>query len=165
MEIAKIHAGTAIQQHSQYKNYLSLASRLDGVVSKLQMAEQQAKLTPQLAKAANIMAKSFTDTDMVKMTSTMDKFEVQMENLDVRAGVMDSALAGGTQSMTNQDDVDMLMQQVADEHGLEIASQMDAAGMVGSGKVDVADAEVEASEDRLRALRAGVEREAVAAGP
>ena len=111
-----------------------MASRLDGVVSKLQMAEQQAKLTPQLAKAANIMAKSFTDTDMVKMTSTMDKFEVQMENLDVRAGVMDSALAGGTQSMTNQDDVDMLMQQVADEHGLEIASQMDAAGMVGSAR-------------------------------
>ena len=50
----------------------------------------------------------------------MDKFESQFEDLDVQTGYMEGAMAGTTTLSTPQDEVDGLMHQVADEHGLEL---------------------------------------------
>lgn len=50
----------------------------------------------------------------------MDKFETQFEDLDVQTGYMEGAMAGTTTLNTPQDEVDSLMHQVADEHGLEL---------------------------------------------
>jgi charged multivesicular body protein 1 len=50
----------------------------------------------------------------------MDKFESQFEDLDVQTEYMEGAMAGTTTMTTPQTEVDTLMQQVADEHGLEM---------------------------------------------
>lgn len=50
----------------------------------------------------------------------MDKFEKQFEDLDVQSRVMENSMGNSTTLTTPQDQVERLMMQVADEHGLEL---------------------------------------------
>lgn len=90
----------------------------------------------------------------------MDKFESQFNDLDVQTSYMESTMSDTTALTTPQDQVDSLINQVADEAGLEIQH--------GLGEVKVpseqitAPAQPEAVEEdgrlaeRLRALRPAV---------
>ena len=60
------------------------------------------------------------------MTSIMDKFEKQFEDLDVQTQYMDSSMSATTTLTTPEGQVDELMRQVADEHGLELNMELDA---------------------------------------
>jgi charged multivesicular body protein 1 len=50
----------------------------------------------------------------------MDKFEQQFEDLDVQTEYMENTMGQTTAMTTPQDQVEELMQQVADENGLEL---------------------------------------------
>ncbi len=84
----------------------------------------------------------------------MDKFETQFEDLDVATGYYETATTSATAVGTPQDDVDRLMNQVADEAGVELQQEMKG---VDAGPVkDKAVTEEEREEglgERLRALR------------
>lgn len=88
----------------------------------------------------------------------MDKFENQFADLDVQTSYMESTMSDSTAQAMPQDQVDTLINQVADEAGLEVRQ--------GLGEVKVPDAvplQQQQSEgvreedgrlaDRLRALR------------
>lgn len=55
--------------------------------------------------------------NLEKISSLMDKFEQQFEDLDVQSGVMENAMSQTVTTTVPQNDVDSLMQQVADEAG------------------------------------------------
>ncbi|KAE9453462.1 hypothetical protein C3L33_14680, partial [Rhododendron williamsianum] len=94
MDGARIYAENAIRKRSEQMNYLRLASRLDAVVARL---------------------------DTQKMSETMDSFERQFVNMEVQAEFMESSMAGSTSLSTPEGDVNSLMQQVADDYGLEVS--------------------------------------------
>lgn len=102
-----------------------------------------------LDKAVNTM-------DLQKISAVMEKFESQFEDMDVRTSVMEDAMGSATTLTTPKDQVDLLIQQVADEAGLEITDQLANAGSIPSaiGTPSVASS---ANEDqlsrRLAALR------------
>jgi len=50
----------------------------------------------------------------------MDTFEKQFEDLDVQSQYIQESMGTTTTTSTPQDQVRLLMQQVADEHGLEL---------------------------------------------
>ena len=50
----------------------------------------------------------------------MDRFETQFEDLDVATGYYENATTSATAVGTPQEDVDRLMNQVADEAGVEL---------------------------------------------
>ena len=54
----------------------------------------------------------------------MDTFETQFEDLDVQTQSMEGAISQTTATSTPVEEVDLLMQQVADEHGLELGVAM-----------------------------------------
>jgi charged multivesicular body protein 1 len=54
----------------------------------------------------------------------MDKFEQQFEDLDVQSQYMENSMGNTTTLTTPQDEVERLMHQVADEHGLELNMEM-----------------------------------------
>lgn len=54
----------------------------------------------------------------------MDKFEKQMEDMGVKAAVMDDSLNTVSGSAVNQQDVNGLLKQVADERGLQLSEEM-----------------------------------------
>ena len=51
------------------------------------------------------------------MTSLMEKFEQQFEDLDVQTSVMDSAMHSTTAGTMPEGQIESLMAEVADEHG------------------------------------------------
>ncbi|KAJ0409923.1 hypothetical protein P43SY_005817 [Pythium insidiosum] len=68
-----------------------------------------------------------------KISSTMDQFEKHFEDLDVFIALhslqdMEGAMSNGTSISTPVDQVDDLIQMVADENGLKVAGQLDSAG-------------------------------------
>lgn len=94
----------------------------------------------------------------------MDKFENQIEDVDVQTSYMESTMGSTTASGMPQDQVDTLMQQVADQNGIELHQQLGEAGLEGkvaelpTGQPEKQKAHASADPDealaqRLRALR------------
>jgi charged multivesicular body protein 1 len=55
-----------------------------------------------------------------QIAGTMQQFEKQFENLDLQTQVVDGVMSQQAALSTPEDEVGALMQQVADEHGLEL---------------------------------------------
>lgn len=80
----------------------------------------------------------------------MDKFESQFEDLDVQSQYMEKSMGNTTTMATPQDEVERLMHQVADEHGLELKMEM---GAVPSESIASASTEKDQLTERLSKLR------------
>lgn len=121
MDGARIYAENAIRKRTEQMNYLRLSSRLDAVVARL---DTQAKMTT-INKSMGNIVKSLESTlatgNLQKMSETMDQFEKQFVNMEVQAEFMESAMAGSTSLSTPEGEVNSLMQQVADDYGLEVS--------------------------------------------
>lgn len=87
----------------------------------------------------------------MQISAIMDKFEGQFEDLDVATGYYENATSSATAVGTPQEDVDRLMNQVADEAGVELHQEMAAA--TPARKIGEEQREEELGE-RLRKLRA-----------
>ena len=90
----------------------------------------------------------------------MDKFENQLEDVDVQTSYMESTMNSTTAQGQPQDQVDVLMQQVADENGIALHHQLGEAALAGrvaelpteAPRRAVSDKDDELAQ-RLRALR------------
>ena len=82
----------------------------------------------------------------------MDRFETQFEDLDVATGYYENATSSATAVGTPQDDVDRLMNQVADEAGVELQSEMRNAEAPVTA-MPAKEVEEDGLGERLRALR------------
>lgn len=72
-----------------------------------------------VVKAMDAAMKSM---NLEKISSLMDKFENQFEDLDVQSSYMDNTMSQSTTTAVPQGDVENLLQQVADEAGYNIIS-------------------------------------------
>jgi len=79
------------------------------------------------------MDKGLASMDVDKISTIMDKFEQQFEDLDVKAAYMDTAMNATTASATPVDQVDDLVKMVADENNLELGEEF--SGLVPVGKL------------------------------
>lgn len=86
------------------------------------------------------------------MSNLMDRFEQQFENLDVQTSVMGDAMQSTTTMTTPQNEVDNLMQQVADEAGIELNQNLPQASSNAVG-VSTASHDQDELSQRLQKLR------------
>jgi charged multivesicular body protein 1 len=77
-----------------------------------------------MASVVRSMDSAMQTMNLEKISSIMDKFETQFENLDVQAQYMETGMGNTTTVSAPADQVQSLMQQVADAHGLELNMQM-----------------------------------------
>eukprot|EP00951_Prasinocladus_malaysianus_P021680 scaffold179860_cov40-Prasinocladus_malaysianus.AAC.1 len=117
IEGAKIYAQNAIRKKTESLNYLKLASRLDAVVSRLETQAKMNMVNKNMSGIVKTLEKHL-------QSLTPDKFE----NLDVQSEYVEQAMSNQATLSTPEDQVNMLMQQVADEHNLEVAFDMPGAG-------------------------------------
>lgn len=96
----------------------------------------------------------------IQISMVMDKFESQFSDLDVQTSYMESTMSDTTALTTPQDQVDSLINQVADENGLEIQQKVGESKVPQAAPAQATPALAEAplEEDgklaeRLRALR------------
>ncbi|KAG8201186.1 hypothetical protein JTE90_028841 [Oedothorax gibbosus] len=162
MEGAKIYAENAIRKKNEALNYLRMASKIDAVSSKVQSALTMKGVTKNMGSVVKALDKAINSMDLQKVSAVMDQFEQQFEDLDVRTSVIEDAMGSATTTSTPLAQVDSLIQQVAEENGLDVMDQLAAAQSVPTGAIGSKSASVSADrstveEDaltrRLAALR------------
>lgn len=116
-EVARIHAENAIRQKNQAINYLRMSARVDAVASRVQTALTTRKVTSSMAGVVKAMDSAMKGMNLEKISTLMDKFEQQFEDLDVQSSYMENTMSQTVTTAIPQGDVDSLLQQVADENG------------------------------------------------
>jgi len=154
IEGAKIHATDSIRKKNENLNMLRLASRLDGVVSRLETQHKMNMVNKNMSTIVKSLEASLKDNNLEKVSENMDTFERQFENLDVQTEFVEQAMGNTTAATTPPEDVARLMQEVADENGLEFASSMPEANQEALPEAPVAQKEGDELTNRLAALRA-----------
>lgn len=117
IEGAKIHAENAIRQKNQALNYLRMSARVDAVASRVQTAVTTKRVTQSMTSVVKAMDSAMKSMSLEKISNVMDKFEKQFEDLDVQSSYMENTMSSTVTVSIPQNDVDSLMQQVADEAG------------------------------------------------
>lgn len=75
------------------------------------------KVTNSMAGVVKAMDAAMKGMNLDKISTLMDKFESQFEDLDVQSSYMENTMSQTTTTAVPQNDVEALMQRVADEAG------------------------------------------------
>eukprot|EP00008_Paramoeba_atlantica_P002922 CAMPEP_0201487464 /NCGR_PEP_ID=MMETSP0151_2-20130828/13416_1 /ASSEMBLY_ACC=CAM_ASM_000257 /TAXON_ID=200890 /ORGANISM="Paramoeba atlantica, Strain 621/1 / CCAP 1560/9" /LENGTH=196 /DNA_ID=CAMNT_0047872505 /DNA_START=125 /DNA_END=715 /DNA_ORIENTATION=- len=126
-EGASIYAENTIRLKNQSLNYLRLSSRIDAVAARVETAIRMRQVTKSMASICNGMDKAMKSMNIEQMTMIMDKFEKQFEDLDVQSQYMEESMGQTTALSTPHEEVQALIGQVADEHGLVIEEKLGEA--------------------------------------
>ena len=155
-QIARLYATNSVRNQQQRIQLLTLAARIDAVAARVQMAITMRTVTGSMAQTVRGMDVALKSMDLEKISTVMEKFESQFEDLDVVSGYYEQ-VAGGQESQSigvqGHGEVDALMSRVADEAGVELSQDLEA----GKAPVEEMPNEQEREAglgDRLRALRA-----------
>lgn len=124
---ARIYAQNAIRKRTEQLNYLRLSSRLDAVVARLDTQAKMNVINKSMSSIVKALDTALASNNLQKISETMDTFEKQFVNMEVQSEFVENAMQGSTALSTPEDDVNSLMQQVADEHGLEVSVGLPAA--------------------------------------
>ncbi|XP_027128851.1 charged multivesicular body protein 1a [Larimichthys crocea] len=157
VECARVYAENAIRKKNEGLNWLRMASRVDAVASKVQTAVTMKGVTKSMGQVTKALDKALNSMDLQKVSAVMDKFETQVQNLDVHTSVMEDSMSSAMTLTTPQEQVDNLIHQIAEESGLEV---MDQLNQLPAGATSAVGAESSRSQDkedqlsrRLAALR------------
>lgn len=152
-----IYGQNAIRKKHEGRQMLALAAKMDAVAARLETASKTQQISQQIAGSVPQLNAVMAQMSPEQMAVNMDQFEKIFEDLDVRTEYITNAIDSTTATSTPITEVDNLIEQVGEEHGMEVRSKL--ASMDGLGApVGVAAAEptkaAEASlEDRLAQLK------------
>merc|ERR1712109_66772 len=127
MEVAKIHAENAIRQKNQSLNFLRMSARIDATASRVQSAVTTKKVSKSMEGVVKGMSAAMKSMNLEKISTLMDNFEKEFEDLGVQTSVMEGAMSQTTTTNIPQDAVEGLMKQQADEAGLELNMDLPSA--------------------------------------
>eukprot|EP00092_Neocalanus_flemingeri_P007610 GFUD01008213.1.p2 GENE.GFUD01008213.1~~GFUD01008213.1.p2 ORF type:complete len:202 (+),score=87.99 GFUD01008213.1:223-828(+) len=153
MEVAKIHAENAIRQKNQSLNFLRMSARVDATASRVQSAVTTKKVSKSMEGVVKGMAAAMKSMNLEKISTLMDNFEKQFEDLDVQTSVMEGAMSQSTATNIPQEGVDILMRQAADEAGLELNMELPGPAQATIGQSTQASTEQDELSQRLARLR------------
>jgi charged multivesicular body protein 1 len=119
-DVVRIHAENAIRAGNESMMCLRLASRVDAVASRVQAAVRMNQITRTLRGIVMIMDHVCKQQSVWSMAMTMDKFEGQFEELDIKMSLMSDSVDRTVVTSTPRTEVDTLILQVADEHQLNL---------------------------------------------
>jgi charged multivesicular body protein 1 len=119
-EVARLYANDSIRKKNESLSFLRLASRLEGVRSRLETLQANKNVAISIAKINREMEKTMQTMDVQKVAKLAEAFEKNFENLDVVTDVVDNKIDVTTATLIPPDQVDELIRQVADEYSLEL---------------------------------------------
>ncbi|CAG0895821.1 unnamed protein product [Darwinula stevensoni] len=160
VEGARIYAENAIRKKNESLSYLRMSSKVDAVASKVQSALTMKSVTKNMGSVVKALEKALNSMDLQKVSAVMEKFEKQFEDMDVRTSVLEDAMGTATTLTTPKEQVDSLIQQVAEEAGLEVMDQLAAAKAVPAGSVASTEKDRVTQEEDLLSRRLAALREA-----
>ena len=153
-DIAQLYAQNAIRKSNERVSLLRLASRIDAVASRVQTAVTMRSVTGNMTQVIKGMDKALQTMNLERISLVMDKFENQFEDLDALTNYYEGATNNVNALTTPQEDVDELMNQMADEAGIEMKQGLNEAKVdIDTPPVTVSEQKEDQLAQRLRALR------------
>ncbi|CAF1186726.1 unnamed protein product [Rotaria sordida] len=153
IETARIYAETAIQNRTSHNQFLTMASRIDSVISKVQQANAQNIMVNNMKQVNKMLEHVNKDMNISELAKIMEQFEQSFENFDVKEQVMSNAMNQAMATSTPTEAVHDLLRQIAEENNLDIRAQLDAIPSVQNTVQTPAQQEAAAQNTRLAALR------------
>lgn len=126
---ARIYAQSAIRKKNDALLFLKLAARMDAVATRLDTAIKMQMVTKSMGMMVKGMDKILGQMNPEAISRLMDKFEQQFETMDVNADTMESAIGSTMATTAPEDEVNGLLNQIADEHGLDIKQHLDSKAL------------------------------------
>lgn len=148
VEVARVYAENAIRKKNEGVNWLRMSSRVDAVASKVQTAVTMKAVTKNMGQVTKALDKALNSMDLQKVSAVMDKFETQVQNLDVHTSVMEDSMSSAMTLTTPQEQVDDLIHQIAEEGGLEVMDQLSKLP-AGATSVGAESSRAQDKEDQL----------------
>lgn len=130
-----------------------MSARVDSVASRVQTAITTKRVTQGMTGVVKAMDSAMKSMSLEKISSVMDKFEKQFEDLDVQSSYMENTMSSTTTVSVPQNDVDGLMHQIADEAGLELNMELPSAASTSIVTPTAQTAEQDDLSQRLARLR------------
>ena len=130
-EQAKTAASDAIRQKNMVKRYQVLSSKVNTIAQRLKSAYQNQRLTEQMTKLTEQLLGAGNAMDIVKMTETMSNFEKLFDDIDVSAAVMDNVLDGVNAGTVNENEVNQLIGQIAQQNGMKLSEEFEGINVGG----------------------------------
>ncbi|AOA65996.1 GQ68_02034T0 [Komagataella phaffii GS115] len=160
-DIAQLYAQNAIRKANERVNLLKLAGRIDAVASRVQTAVTMRNVTGSMAGVIRGMDKALQTMNLERISLVMDKFENQFEEMDSSANYYENVTNDINVTQQPQEEVDLLMSQIADEAGLELKQNLNETGVSDGlanlkqspGKNKANEEDEDQLAQRLRALR------------
>jgi len=153
-DVARIHAENAVRKRQESLNLLRTSARVDAVASRVQTAVTTKRMTQSMQGVVKAMDSAMKSMNLEKISTLMDRFEKDFEDLDVQTSVMEGAMNQTTATNVPQDAVESLMKQTADEAGLELNMELPSAVSNTIGQsTQVATQEPDELSQRLARLR------------
>ncbi|CUM63371.1 uncharacterized protein PRCAT00000944001 [Priceomyces carsonii] len=154
-DIAQLYAQNAIRKANERVNLLRLASRIDAVASRVQTAVTMRSVTGNMTQVIKGMDRALQTMNLERIALVMDKFENQFEDLDASTSYYESTTNNVNALTTPQDQVDELMNQVADEAGIEMKQGLNETKVEIATPVsnNITEEKEDQLTERLRALR------------
>lgn len=146
-EGARIYAENAIREKNNAINLLRLSSRIDSVAARVNTAVKLNQVTKNMGGIVKSMGSVMKSMDPAKIMQVMDQFEKQFEDLDVTSKVMETSMQNNSAQAMPESEVDNLMKEVADEHGLDFQSSLEENQPVRNKKQQEA---LEAKEEEAK---------------
>jgi len=153
-DVARIHAENAVRKRQESLNLLRTSARVDAVASRVQTAVTTKRMTGSMQGVVKAMDSAMKSMNLEKISTLMDNFEKNFEDLDVQTSVMEGAMNQTTATNVPQDAVESLMRQTADEAGLELNMELPSAATNTIGQsTQVTTQEPDELSQRLARLR------------
>ena len=133
-EQAKVAASDAICQKNMVKRYRVLSSKVDTIAQRLKTAYQNQRLTEQMQSLTQQLLGAGSVMDIVKMTETMSNFEKLFDDLDVNSTMMDQVFDNVNAGTVNENEVNQLIGQIAQQNGMKLSEDFDAVQIGGEGE-------------------------------
>ncbi len=110
MARARIYGQNVIREKNQSLNFLRLSSRIDAVSSRLEAAVRMKDVNKAMVSTVTSMSNIMKTMNVEQISSTMEQFEKQFEDMDVRSGYMEQAMDNSVMATTPPEEVDQLIQ-------------------------------------------------------
>eukprot|EP00166_Cyanidium_caldarium_P000298 ctg_1114.g462 len=110
-------------------------ARLNAVASKVESGEKFRLATKEVAAVSTHLNRAVDSMDVAEISRRMSEFEGVMEDMDVRSGVLDETTQAVVATGAPREEVELLMQRVAEEYGLELGDALAPPGVLGEPQI------------------------------
>lgn len=140
---------SSIKSMSRSKQKLSIFA------TKVSMARQKQSIGAGMLAVSKALGRVTDSIQLERVEQVMDSLEKQYEDIDVMTAVLDDSTSKSTARDVPLEEVERVKRMVADEAGLELSQELNAASAVREEpkKVGPTEEEEDRIRERLRALR------------